>query len=87
MEQTCELQVEAPARVEIVPRIWAISFNIMGGGRKGCAVVKAPNPSDAINVLTSSGIYNATPKAYLVTKVEEIVIPPCCGLMAEEIIP
>ena len=34
--------------------------------------------------LRGVGIYNGTQSEYLVTKTEEIVIPPCCGLMAEQ---
>lgn len=38
----------------------------------------APNAEEA------NGMYNGSPQDYLITKTEEIVVPPCCGLMAEQ---
>ena len=47
-------------------------------------MVKASNANDAEQILKTNGMYNGTQLEYLVTKTEEIVIPPCCGLMAEQ---
>jgi len=46
-------------------------------------MVKASNANDAEQILKTN-MYNGTQSEYLVTKTEEIVIPPCCGLMAEQ---
>lgn len=64
-------------------RLWVITYNLRSMG-KGVAMVKAPNANDAEQILKTNGMYNGTQSEYLVTKTEEIVIPPCCGLMAEQ---
>lgn len=51
---------------------------------KGIAMVKAPNAEEANQILIANGMYNGSPQDYLITKTEEIVVPPCCGLMAEQ---
>lgn len=70
---------------KVVPRLWNIKFDIIGVG-KGCSIVKANGPNDAIKILTSTGFYNGTPDRYLITSVEEIIVPPCCGLISEHIV-
>lgn len=65
------------------PKVWVIAFNVRAKG-KGCAIVKANNPEQAGEILKASGMYNGTPSDYLINKIEEVVTPPCCGLMAEE---
>ena len=64
-------------------RLWVITYNLRSMG-KGVAMIKAPNANNAEQILKTSGMYNGTQSEYLVTKTEEIVIPPCCGLMAEQ---
>jgi hypothetical protein len=85
MEEVAECQIEVKEKT-VYPKIWVITFSIRGKDAKGCAVVKAPNSNEAIKILTSSGMYNGFPKDYLVSLVEEVVVPPCCGLMAEQIV-
>ncbi|QOR58333.1 hypothetical protein [uncultured phage cr106_1] len=69
-----------------VMKLWVVEFNLYGMLDKGCAVIKAANPKAAIDILKSSGMYNGSPEKYLVTRVEEIIVPPCSGLMAEQIV-
>lgn len=64
-------------------RLWVITYDLRGIG-KGIAMVKAPNAEEANQILIANGIYNGSPQDYLITKTEEIVVPPCCGLMAEQ---
>lgn len=66
-------------------KLWVIEFNVRAIG-KGCAIVKAHKPEDASQILKTSGMYNGNPESYLITKIQEVVVPPCCGLMAEEVI-
>lgn len=66
-------------------RMWVMEFNIYGIG-KGCSVVKANNAKMAEQTLKSQGMYNGTPKMYEVTRIEEIIEPPCNGLMCEQIV-
>ena len=47
-------------------------------------MVKAPNAEEANQILMANGMYNGSPQDYLITKTEEIIVPPCCGLMAEQ---
>lgn len=70
---------------KVVPRLWNIKFDVRGIG-KGCSVVKANKSNDAIKILLSNGFYNGTPDKYLVTSVEEIITPPCCELISEQIV-
>lgn len=69
----------------ISPKIWISEFEVRGIG-KGCAIIKAPDADTAIKVLKSSGTYNGTPEAYSVGRTEQIIMPPCCGLVAEQIV-
>lgn len=85
MEEVAECQIKVKEKV-IYPKIWAITFSIRGKDAKGCAIVKASNSNEAIKVLTSNGVYNGSPENYLVSLVEEVTIPPCCGLMVEQIV-
>lgn len=64
-------------------RLWVITYDLRGVG-KGIAMVKASNANDAAQILKTNGMYNGTQSEYLVTKIEEIITPPCCGLMAEQ---
>lgn len=64
-------------------RLWVVVFNVRAKG-KGCAMVKASNANDAEQILKTNGMYNGTQSEYLVTKIEEIITPPCCGLMVEQ---
>lgn len=68
-----------------VLRLWLLDFLVKGVG-KGCAVVKADNPAEAIAVLTSSGSYNGEPQKYDIQRVEQIIEPPYKGLVAEDIV-
>ena len=65
------------------PKLWVITYDIRGIG-KGIAMVKAPNAEEANQILTANGMYNGSPQDYLITETEEIAVPPCCGLMAEQ---
>lgn len=65
-------------------RLWILEFTVYGFG-KGCAVVKANNAKKAEQNLKSEGMFNGTPEMYEVTRVEEIIEPPCNGLMCEQI--
>ena len=76
---------EAVETAFIPPKIWVVTFNVRAKG-KGCVIVKAPNAKEAGNILKTSGMYNGTQSDYLITKCEEVVIPPCCGLMAEQVV-
>ena len=66
----------------LTTRFWLISFNLNSGGQ-GVSMVKADNANMAERILKSSCIYNGTPNSYQVYLIEEIDVPPCCGLMAE----
>lgn len=77
------VMVEAEKDSFFPPRLWVITYDLRGVG-KGIAMVKASNANDAEQILKTSGMYNGTQSEYLVTKTEEIVIPPCCGLMTEQ---
>ena len=66
-------------------RLWVLEFEIEGEG-KGCSVVKTNNANQAIYSLKSSGIYNGESHKYVVTRVEEIIIGPLNGLIAEQIV-
>ncbi len=75
--------VEAEKEAFFPPKLWVITYDIRGIG-KGTAMVKASNPECAEQTLKTNGMYNGTPEVYLVTKIEEVVVPPCNGLMAEQ---
>lgn len=67
-------------------RLWIIEFDIRMGG-KGCAVVQANNPHECQDILRAEGVFNGTPSAYLINKIEEIVLPfTNSALVAEQII-
>lgn len=72
--------------VSAVPmRLWVLEFEVIEMG-KGCAVVKAPNPREAIALLKAQGVYNGLPELYKVSRCEEIIEPPCMGLLAEQVV-
>lgn len=82
-----ELSVEnvieqAAQELFISPGLWVITYDLRAIG-KGIAMVKAPNAEEVNQILIANGMYNGSLQDYLITKTEEIVIPPCCGLMAE----
>lgn len=84
IEASVESVIEQAAQESFLPpRLWVITYDLRGVG-KGIAMVKASNANDAEQILKTNGMYNGTQSEYLVTKTEEIVIPPCCGLMAEQ---
>lgn len=66
-------------------RLWAVDFNILGES-KGCAVIKAANAKNAIDILRAEGTYNGTPKVYNVIGVQEIDETPIEGLISEQIL-
>lgn len=78
-------RVNNNCNTEIESRLWVLEFDIKGKG-KGCSVVKANNANQAIYSLKSSGIYNGESHKYVVTRVEEIIIGPLNGLIAEQIV-
>ena len=65
------------------PGLWVITYDSRAVG-KGIAMVKAPNAEEADQILTADGMYTGSPQDCLITKTEETVVPPCCGLMAEQ---
>lgn len=71
--------------VKETPRLWILEFNIKNG-TKGCAVVKANNPNNAIRMLFAGGQYNGTPTVYEVTRIEEIIESPDEMLICEQIL-
>lgn len=66
-------------------RLWVLEFIVHGVG-KGCAVVKAGNPKQAEGILKAQGIFNGMQHLYKVTRIEEIIEPPCAGLLAEQVV-
>ena len=66
-------------------KLWIIEFEIRNDGR-GCAVVKAGNPSEASRVLKSEGLYNGSPIDYMIYRIEEIVLSPETMLICEQIV-
>lgn len=66
-------------------RLWVLEFEVIEIG-KGCAVVKAPNPREATALLKAQGVYNGRSMLYEVTRCEEIIEPPCAGLLAEQVV-
>lgn len=66
-------------------RLWVVEFNVIGIG-KGCAVVKAENPKQAEGILKAQGVFNGMQHLYKVTRIEEIIEPPCAGLLAEQVV-
>lgn len=65
--------------------LWVMEYEITGIG-KGCAMCKATNAQQAEILLKSSGIYNGSSHLYKVTRIEQIIVPPSNGLMAEQLI-
>lgn len=66
-------------------RLWILEFDVIGTG-KGCAVVKAGNAKQAEGVLKAQGMYNGKSFLYEVTRIEEVITPPCVGLIAEQVV-
>ena len=69
----------------IKSRLWIIEFEVRHAG-SGCAVVKAGNPELAARVLKSEGIYNGSPKDYIIKRIEEIIESPETMLLAEQVV-
>lgn len=65
-------------------KLWIIEFEIKGVG-KGCSVVKSPNAKGAEILLKTQGTFNGTPKAYNITRIEEIVMSTDSMLICEQI--
>lgn len=92
---TCEAPIKEPPScdnevcVGCAPKgamqLWVMEYEVNGVG-KGCAMAKAINAKEAVNILKSSGLYNGAPSLYNVTRVEQIIVPPCNGLMAEQVV-
>lgn len=66
-------------------RLWVLEFIVHGVG-KGYAVVKAGNPKQAEGILKAQGVFNGMQHLYKVTRIEEIIEPPCAGLLAEQVV-
>lgn len=66
-------------------KLWIIEFKTRNNDR-GCAVVKAGNPSEASRVLKSEGLYNGSPIDYMIYRIEEIVPSPETMLICEQIV-
>ena len=66
-------------------RLWIIEFDIRMGG-KGCAVVQADNPNEAVSVLSSNGMYNGVSYSYSINRVEEIIPAVKPMILAEQIV-
>lgn len=71
--------------IDVKPRLWSLVFTVKGEG-KGCAVVKALDSKNAINVLKSEGFYNGTSYLYEVESVEEIIESPDTMLVSEQVL-
>lgn len=72
--------------VEKMPmRLWVVEFTVIEVG-KGCAVVKAGNAKQAEGILKAQGVFNGMQHLYEVTRIEEIIEPPCAGLLAEQVV-
>ena len=82
-ESITNVMVENEKDLFFTPRLWNINYNLRGKD-KGVAVVKANNAAQAEQILKAEGMYNGSPTDYLVTKIEEIIAPPCCGLVSEQ---
>ena len=68
-----------------VLQLWVIEFEVTGIG-KGCGLCKATNAQEAEKLLKSSGIYNGRPYLYKVIRIEQVIVPPCNDLIAEQVI-
>lgn len=66
-------------------QLWVIEYEVTGIG-KGCAVCKATNPKQAEMLLKSNGIYNGSSHLYKVTRIEQVIVPPCNALIAEQVV-
>lgn len=66
-------------------QLWVMEYKVTGIG-KGCAMCKAINPQQAEMLLKSNGIYNGSSYLYKVTRIEQVIVPPCNGLMAEQVV-
>jgi hypothetical protein len=78
-------RIDAGCAPNGVMQLWVMEYEVTGVG-KGCAMCKATSPSEAIILLKSNGIYNGNPFSYKVTRIEQIIVPPCNGLMAEQVV-
>lgn len=79
MNNDCDIHVP-----EVKNRLWVIEFEVRNVGN-GCAVVKALNPELSTKVLKSEGIYNGSPKDYIIKRIEEIIESPETMLLCEQI--
>lgn len=66
-------------------QLWVLEFEVEKHG-KGCAMCKASSSHEAEVLLKRNGIYNGTPWLYKVTRIEQIIVPPCNDLMAEQVV-
>lgn len=66
-------------------QLWVMEYEVTGIG-KGCAMCKAINPQQAEMLLKSNGIYNGRPHLYKVTRIEQVIVPPCNALIAEQVV-
>ena len=46
----------------------------------------AINPQQAEMLLKSNGIYNGSSYLYKVTRIEQVIVPPCNALIAEQVV-
>lgn len=66
-------------------QLWVLEYNVNGIG-KGCAMCKASSSEEASMLLKTNGLYNGTPYLYEITRIEQVIVPPCDGLMAEQVV-
>lgn len=66
-------------------QLWVMEYEVTGVG-KGCAMCKATNPQEAEMLLKSNGIYNGSSHLYKVTRIEQVIVPPCNALIAEQVV-
>ena len=64
--------------------LYVCKYNIAYGNGMVLVAARNPNAEEANQILIANGMYNGSPQDYLITKTEEIVVPPCCGLMAKQ---
>lgn len=63
-------------------KIWVIDYYLSVGIR-GIAVVKAPNPKRAEEILRADGAFNGSNR-YKITRIEEVLETPLEGLLSEQ---
>lgn len=78
-------RVDAGCAPDGAMQLWVMEYEVTGVG-KGCAMCKATNPQEAEMLLKSNGIYNGSSYLYKVTRIEQVIVPPCNGLMAEQVV-